>query len=106
MSKKRRLQDLLASVDQAKRESTASATEVLEHLHKALLAIPPFELRDGTKARLDPYIAPQSGQDGQMTCGIDVLLDNGVHLEFTMTNTGWGKAFQPEFGRFDSGRER
>lgn len=95
MTKNRRVEELMATVDAAKRETTASAMEILEHLHRALLAIPPFTLKDGTKARLDPYIKPEINAEGEATCGVDVLLENVGHLEFTVRNSGWGKSFLP-----------
>ena len=51
-----------------------------------------FTLADGKKARFDGDIPPEQNDDGEVTCGFDVLIDNGSHLEFTVTNTGWGKA--------------
>jgi hypothetical protein len=68
---------------------------VLEYLYRSILATPEFTLKDGTKARLDPYIEPATGRDGELCCGVDVLLDNGSHLEFMVTNTGWGKGLMP-----------
>jgi len=68
------------------------AKEVLEHLYQAILAMPSFTLADGKKARVDAYIPPEVNDDGQVTCGFDALIDNGSRLEFTVTNTGWGKA--------------
>jgi len=74
-------------------EATSPAREVLEHLYQAFLKIPEFALRDGTVAKLVPYYPPEITEGGDLKCGVDVLLDNGTHLEFTVTNTGWGKSF-------------
>ena len=95
----RRTCELIAKLAPVKAEATAPAREVLEHLYKVILAMPEFLLKDGTKARLDPYIEPGVGKRGELHCGFDVLLDNGSHLEFTVTNTGWGKSLA-------SGRDR
>lgn len=91
----RRTRELLAKAAAANAEATAPAKEVLSHLYRAILDVPEITLKDGTKARLDPYIEPEVSEDGQIQCGFDVLLDNGGHLEFMVTNTGWGKAFAP-----------
>ena len=88
--RKPKLEELIA---QYKPESIAPAKEVLEHLYKAVLRTPEFTLSNGVKARLDPYYAPEVNEEGELKCGIDVLLDNGTHLEFTVKNTGWGKSF-------------
>jgi hypothetical protein len=85
--------ELLAKAEEARKKTTAPAKEVLDHLYRAVLALPEFPLKDGTKARFDSYIGPEAGKDGAIRCGVDVLLDNGSHLEFTITNTGWGKSF-------------
>lgn len=95
MKKNRRVQELLAAADAARQETTASAKEVMDHLQQALLAIPPFTLKDGTKAQLNPYISPELNKDGQVAFGVDVLLENRGHLEIMVTNTGWGKSFHP-----------
>jgi hypothetical protein len=91
----RRTRELLAKAEEARKLATAPAKEVLEHLYKAVLTVPEFTLKDGTRARLDPYIEPEVGDDGELRCGFDVLLDNGSHLEFMVKNTGWGKGFGP-----------
>jgi hypothetical protein len=65
---------------------------VLEHVYRTILAMPTFTLADGKKARLDAYFLPEVNDGGKVTCGFDVLIDNVSHLEFTVTNTGWGKA--------------
>jgi hypothetical protein len=70
----------------------AHATEVLEHMYQAMLKIPEFTLGDGTKCKVDPYYGPETNADGEVKCGIDVLIADGSHLEFTVTNTGWGKS--------------
>lgn len=88
----RRVRELITEANKARGEAMAPAQEVLEHLYQSLLAVPEFTLKDGTKARLDPYYAPEVDDDGELRCGVDVLLDNGSHLEFTMANTGWGKS--------------
>jgi hypothetical protein len=79
-------------VAQNKAEATAVATEVLEHLYRAILKIPAFTLKDGRTARVEDYSPPEINEDGEAECGIDVMLPDG-HLEFTMRNSGWGKSF-------------
>jgi hypothetical protein len=76
-----------------KQETIASAGDVMEHVYKAVLGTPAFTLKDGTRARVDGLSPPEMNDDGELTCGFDVLLDDGTHLEFTMKNTGWGKSF-------------
>ncbi len=73
-------------------EAVTPAKEVLEHLYQAILGTPEFTLTDGKKARVDAYYPPQVDDEGELTCGFDVVIDNGTQLEFTVTNTGWGKA--------------
>ena len=80
------------AIAKIKEEVVTPAKEVLEHVYQAILRTPEFTLTDGKKARVDAYIPPQVDDDGELTCGFDVLLDNGSHLEFTVRNTGWGKA--------------
>jgi hypothetical protein len=76
----------------AKEETTQPAQEVIAHLYKALLKIEPFTLLDGTEVRVKAYQPPEINDAGEAQCGVDVILPTG-HLEFTMKNTGWGKAF-------------
>ncbi len=78
----------------AKEETTQPAQEVIAHLYKALLKMEPFTLLDGTRVSVKSYQPPEINDAGEAQCGVDVLLPNG-HLEFTMKNTGWGKAFTP-----------
>lgn len=94
----RRSRKFREQVASAKKEALGPVDEVLGHLYRGILAVSEFTLKDGTKARLDPYIEPTRGEDGHATCGFDVLLDNGSHLEFTVSNTGWGKAIAPKHG--------
>jgi hypothetical protein len=85
--------DLPKDLFDAKQETTEPAREVLEHLYQAMVAIPSFTLRDGTKVEIEPYYAPQMNDAGELKCGIDARLPDGSHLEFTVANTGWGKSF-------------
>lgn len=94
----RRAREVMAKIEAARSETVEPAREVVEHLYRGILAMPEFTLKDGTKARLDPYIAPEVGDDGRIQCGFDVLLDNGSHLEFMVTNTGFGKSFAKSVG--------
>jgi hypothetical protein len=82
-------------------EAAGPATEVLQHLSDALLLIPAFKLRDSRECKVEPYYAPQDGQDG-LKCGIDVRLPDG-HLEYTIANTGWGRSIQEQKA---TGKER
>jgi hypothetical protein len=86
--KKSKIEELVAKY---KPESLGPAKEVLDYLYRTILATPEFTLQDGTKARVDRYYGPEVDDDGQLTCGVDVHLDNGTDLEFTVNNTGWGK---------------
>jgi hypothetical protein len=69
--------------------------EIFNHLYQAILKIPPFKLKDGIECKVDPYYAPEERPDGAVKCGIDILLPDG-HLEFTVEQTGWGRAIQVE----------
>lgn len=77
----------------ARQEATAPTAEVMQRLHDALLTTPEFVLADGTKARVESFYAPEADDDGELSFGVDVVLDNGNHLEFTVKQTGWGRSF-------------
>jgi hypothetical protein len=72
--------------------ATTPAMEALAHLYKAMLAVPPFTLKDGTTVRVEAYDPPKINDAGEAQCGVDVKLPTG-HLEFTLRNSGWGKSF-------------
>jgi hypothetical protein len=76
-------------------EATAPAKEVLEHIHNAVIALPEFTLKDGTKARTTKYEPPAINEDGELTCSFNVNLDNGTDLTFTVKDGGWGKFIGP-----------
>ncbi len=80
-------------IDRSRKQAHASASEVTEHLYQSLLGLSSFQLKDGTTARVESYYKPEIDDDDQLNCGVDVWLDNGMHLEFTLANTGWGKSF-------------
>jgi len=80
-------------IAKAKWEATEAAREVMEHLYRALLATPAMKLANGKRVQVESYYAPEVDDDGELTCGVDVVFDNGDHLEFTMKNSGWGKSF-------------
>ena len=77
----------------AKQEATEPTREVMQRLHDALLTTPEFVLADGTTARVESFYAPEADDDGELSFGVDVVLDNGNHLEFTVKQTGWGRSF-------------
>jgi hypothetical protein len=80
----------------AHQESVAAhAKEALGHIYRAMLGTPEFTLQDGTKCRVDAYYEPEANSDGDLKCGVDVLLGDTGHLEFTVTHTGWGKSLAP-----------
>ncbi len=81
------------AIAEIKEEAVSPAKEVLEHVYQVILGTPEFTLADGKKARVDAYYPPQVDDEGELTCGFDVLIDNGTQLEFTISNTGWGKSF-------------
>ncbi len=76
-----------------RQETIAPAKEVLEYVYQAVLRTPEFTLSDGSKGQVEAYYPPAIDDAGELTCGFDVALDNGTHLEFTVNNTGWGKSF-------------
>jgi hypothetical protein len=79
----------------------------LAHLYKVLLAVPPFTLKDGTPVHVKGYQPPNINETGEAECGVDVILPSG-QLEFTLTNSGWGKSFVDELANkpVKRGREK
>jgi hypothetical protein len=71
----------------------ADAKEALDHIYGAMLKLPEFTLKNGTKCRVDALSAPEVDSSGELKCGFDVLLGDRGHLEFTVAHTGWGKSF-------------
>jgi hypothetical protein len=80
----------------AQKEATGPGKEVLSHIYQAILKTPAFTLTDGTKCRVDALFEPDVNADGDLKCGFDVLLGEAGHLEFTVTQTGWGRALAPK----------
>jgi hypothetical protein len=80
----------------AKNEATKPAGEVAAQLYAALVNLPELRLSDGTTAKVEVYYAPEVDEDGCVHCGIDVRLNDGSLLEFTLKNTGWEKSFVHE----------
>jgi hypothetical protein len=74
----------------SKQDAHGLAREVIEHVHRAILSLPEFALADGKTARVEEFFPPEPNDEGDLSCGFDVLLDNGAHLEFTLRNSGWG----------------
>jgi hypothetical protein len=80
-------------------EALTPAKEVLEHVHRAVLTLPEFALKDGTKARIRTCNQwPTITDDGDLTCDFNVNLDNGTDLTFTVAASGWGKYIGPPSG--------
>jgi hypothetical protein len=75
------------------------AREILEHLNRQILALPPFALEDGSQARLEAFFPPEEDDEGELKCGFDVLLDGGRHLEFVLRNSGWGSPIRIDTSR-------
>lgn len=84
-----RIQEILSAHD----EATKPAADVLAQLYQALLTLPEMRLADGTTAKVEAYYPPQTDDEDELHCGIDVRLSNGNLLEFTLKNTGWEKSF-------------
>jgi len=76
----------------AQKDATGPGKEVLSHIYQAILKTPEFTLADGTKCRVDALFEPMVNADGDLKCGFDVLLREAGHLEFTVQQTGWGRA--------------
>jgi hypothetical protein len=74
-----------------RQDTTAPAREILEHIYKAVLAVPAFTLQDGTTAQISKLGSPDLNADGDLTCSFDVDCADGSDLEFTVNNTGWGR---------------
>jgi hypothetical protein len=70
------------SFDKLKPEGTDPIQEVLEHVHKAILAMPEFTLMDGTRARVTDLAPFQENAGGGLQYGFDIRLDNGAHVQF------------------------
>lgn len=88
-------EDVQRLIDEAKGETREPAKEVLERLFEGLLQVSSFRLKDGLQANVMPYFEPRVDDDGQYHCGIDVNFSDGSQLEFTVTNTGWGRPLGP-----------
>jgi hypothetical protein len=71
----------------------AQAKEVLAHIYQAMLKTPEFTLKDGKKCQVEAFYEPEVNSDGDLKCGLDVRMEDGSHLEFTVNHTGWGKSF-------------
>jgi len=80
----------------ARQDTTGPGKEVLTHIYQSLLKTPEFMLQDGTKCRVDALFEPEVNSDGDLKCGFDVLLGDIGHLEFTVEQTGWGRALGAE----------
>jgi hypothetical protein len=74
-----------------KKEVSGHAKEVMDNLYQAMLRTPEFTLRNGTRCRVEEFYPPEEQADGELKCGIDVVMDDGTHLEFIVAQTGWGK---------------
>lgn len=85
--------ELQRLADEHRQEVTAPAWEVLQHIYKALLAMPPMFVVGNVMATVTPYFSPMVDEDdGTAKCGVDVRLADGRQLEFTVVNSGWGKS--------------
>ncbi len=79
------------TIAKIKHETVKPAKEVVELIYQTILAMPAFTLAGGKKARTDPYIPQEVNDDGEVTCGFDVLIDNGSHREFTVSKNWVGE---------------
>jgi hypothetical protein len=80
-------------------EALAPAKEALEHVHHAILNLPEFTLRDGTKARIRTCNQwPTITDNGDLACDFNVNLDNGTDMTFNVAAAGWGKYIGPPPG--------
>ena len=88
---------LLTNFDNAAecKASVRRAREILGAIYAALLALPQLKLADGLGIVIKPYYSPQLGDDGLAVCGIDVQLEGGTYVEFTISTTGTGPV-EPE----------
>jgi hypothetical protein len=77
----------------------ANAKEVLDHIYKAVLDVPAFTLINGSKAQISALGSPEIGEEGELSCSFDVDFADGAHLEFTVTNTGWGRSFAADLAK-------
>ena len=78
-----------------KQHTLAPAKEVLEHIYTTLRDVPAFTLKDGTKATVTASTSPNVNDRGEVTCELNVNLDDGSDLTFTVSNSGWGKWIGP-----------
>jgi hypothetical protein len=85
----------------------AQAKEVLGLIYQAMLKTPEITLQNGTKCRVEPYYGPEVDSGGELKCGVDVRMEDGSHLEFTVGHTGGGRPFAgPETKKTKPGRSR
>ena len=77
----------------------AQAKEVMAHMYQAMLATPEFTLADGTTCRVDPFYEPEVNSGGDLKCGLDVLMSDGTHLEFTVDYSGSGRSLAAELAK-------
>lgn len=77
-------------LEQSREEARKAALEILTQLYEAILSFPEFTLNNGAKGRFESFYAPETDADGNTRCGIDVRLQDGSLLEFTIGHTGWG----------------
>lgn len=97
-----------SDIGEHKDDAMRHAGEVLGHLYQAVLQTPAFTLRDGTGCKVEAFYPPEETADGELKCGVDVVLDDGTQLEFSLANTGWAKAIsmRQETKAAKRGRER
>jgi hypothetical protein len=72
------------SFDKLKAQGTDPVQEILEHVHKAILAMPEFALEDGTRARVTDLAPVQENAGGDVQYGFDVRLENGERFRLRL----------------------
>jgi hypothetical protein len=92
--------ELVAS---GRQEMSKPASAAIGHLYTALLTLPEIKLSNDITARIEPFVPPELDSEGRLRCGIDLRLSDGSMLEFTLTNTGWGKSLAAEHARRPDG---
>ena len=74
------------------KNSVRRAREILGVIYTTLLAAPHLKLADGLGIVIKPYYSPEMDDDGLPVCGIEVQLEHGTYVEFTILTTGAGQS--------------
>lgn len=77
-------------VDNYRAKLTACAMEVSRELYHRLPFGTAFTLADGRVGTVAKFYEPKIDEEGEIRFGVDVNLDDGSHIGFTIRQTDWG----------------